>query len=223
MICADGVGSDSRKKLLPDVKNSYSGYVAWRGMVPESELDQILSKSLSEAITYYVFANSHILVYPIPSLNGSVAKGKRLINFVWYRNYAEGSELNDLLTGNDNQYRPLSVPPGLLKEHHVLEAKAVARARMPEDIADLILFDSISMEKSQSIPKELLQKLPRGEKFGLAGAINLENIREYSQLGFNFLDLSSGLERENLKGYKDHQKIKKFIDKVNEINENTSV
>ena len=67
-----------------------------------------------------------------------MTKGKRLINFVWYRNYAEGSELNDLLTGNDNQNRPLSVPPGLLKEHHVLEAKAVARARMPEDIADLI-------------------------------------------------------------------------------------
>ena len=38
------------------------------------------------------------------------------------------------------------------------------------------------MEKSQSIPKDLLQKLP-SEKFGLAGAINLENIREYSQLG----------------------------------------
>ena len=82
-----------------------------------------------------------------------------------------------------------------------------------EDIADLILFDSTSMEKSQSIPKDLLRKLPKGEKFGLAGAINLENIEEYSQLGFNFLDLSSGLEKENLKGYKDHLKIKNFINK----------
>ena len=86
-----------------------------------------------------------------------------------------------------------------------------------EEIADLILFDSTSMEKSQSIPKDLLRKLPKGKKFGLAGAINLENIREYSQLGFNFLDLSSGLERENLKGYKDHLKIKNFIKKINEL------
>ena len=98
MICADGVGSDSRKKLLPNVLSNYSGYVAWRGMVSESDLDQKLRERLFKAITYYVFANSHILVYPIP-LDGSVKKGERLINFVWYRNYAEGSELDDLLTG----------------------------------------------------------------------------------------------------------------------------
>ena len=138
MICADGVGSDSRKKLLPNVLSNYSGYVAWRGMVSESDLDQKLRERLSEAITYYVFANSHILVYPIPSLDGSVKKGERLINFVWYRNYAEGSELSDLLTGEDGKYRSISVPPGLLKEYHVLEAKAVAKARMPRDIANLV-------------------------------------------------------------------------------------
>ena len=105
----------------------------------------------------------------------------------------------------------------VIKAIKVKEQKDVAQYKNYEDIADLILFDSISMEKSQSIPKELLYKLPKGEKFGLAGAINLENIREYIQLGFNFLDLSSGLERENLKGYKDHHKIKNFINKVNEL------
>ena len=86
-----------------------------------------------------------------------------------------------------------------------------------ENVADLILFDSTSMEKSQSIPKDLLHKLPKGKKFGLAGAINLENVQEYCQLGFNFLDLSSGLEKENLKGYKDHLKIKSFMNKVNSL------
>ena len=105
----------------------------------------------------------------------------------------------------------------VIKAIKVKEQKDVALFKDYEDIADLILFDSTSMEKSQSIPKDLLNKLPKGEKFGLAGAINLENIQEYSQLGFNFLDLSSGLEKENLKGYKDHLKIKKFIDKVNEL------
>ena len=105
----------------------------------------------------------------------------------------------------------------VIKAIKVKEQKDVALFKDYEDIADLILFDSTSMEKSQSIPKDLLYKLPKGEKFGLAGAINLENIQEYSQLGFNFLDLSSGLERENLKGYKDHLKIKNFINKVNEL------
>ena len=105
----------------------------------------------------------------------------------------------------------------VIKAIKVKEQKDIALYKDYENIADLILFDSTSMEKSQSIPKDLLRKLPKGEKFGLAGAINLENIKEYSQLGFNFLDLSSGLERENLKGYKDHLKIKNFINKVNEL------
>ena len=111
----------------------------------------------------------------------------------------------------------------VIKAIKVKEQKDIALYENYEDIADLILFDSTSMEKSQSIPKDLLSKLPKGEKFGLAGAINSENVLEYSQLGFNFLDLSSGLEKENLKGYKDHLKIKKFIDKVNKINENTTI
>ena len=105
----------------------------------------------------------------------------------------------------------------VIKAIKVKEQKDVALYKNYEDIADLILFDSTSMEKSQSIPKNLLSKLPKGEKFGLAGAINLENVQEYCQLGFNFLDLSSGLEKENLKGYKDHLKIKRFMDKVNEL------
>jgi phosphoribosylanthranilate isomerase len=105
----------------------------------------------------------------------------------------------------------------VIKAIKVKEQKDVALYKNYEDKADLILFDSTSMEKSQSIPKDLLPKLPIGKNFGLAGAINLENIQEYSQLGFNFLDLSSGLERENLKGYKDHLKIKNFMNKINEL------
>ena len=105
----------------------------------------------------------------------------------------------------------------VIKAIKVKEQKDINLYKDYEDKADLILFDSTSMEKSQNIPKDLLNKLPKGEKFGLAGAINLQNIREYSQLGFNFLDLSSGLERENLKGYKDHLKIKNFVNIVNEL------
>ena len=105
----------------------------------------------------------------------------------------------------------------VIKAIKIKEPKDIALYKNYENSADLILFDSTSMEKSQSIPKDLLYKLPKGEKFGLAGAINIENVQEYSQLGFNFLDLSSGLEKGNLKGYKDHLKIKSFMSKVNSL------
>ena len=46
--------------------------------------------------------------------------------------------------------------------------------------ADIILFDTPGMEKSIEFPKDLISKLPKGEKFALAGSIsqnNIENIK----------------------------------------------
>ncbi len=138
LVCTDGVGSTARTALLPAATAEYSGYVAWRGMVPESELPPKVADRLTDAITYYVYANSHILVYPIPGLDGSVDDGDRLINFVWYRNYLEGDDLDDLLTDRSGARRDLSVPPGTVADHHVAEMRATAAARLP-DIVKLLV------------------------------------------------------------------------------------
>lgn len=81
--------------------------------------------------------------------------------------------------------------------------------------ADLILFDTPGMEKSIEFPKELISKIPKGEKFALAGSISEDNIENISKLGVNFFDLSSSLESQL--GYKDHRKIEKFVNKINEL------
>ncbi len=81
--------------------------------------------------------------------------------------------------------------------------------------ADVILFDTPGMEKSIKFPEELLSKLPKGEKYALAGSISEYNVENLTKLGHNFFDLSSSLEGEL--GYKDHLKIKNFIKKINEI------
>jgi 2,6-dihydroxypyridine 3-monooxygenase len=138
LVCADGVGSPARTRLLPGVKPAYSGYVAWRGMVPEAELDVATCTLFGDAITYYVYANSHILVYPIPGLDGSVKPGERLVNFVWYRNYLEGSDLDHVLTDASGQKRDISLPPGAASAQHVAEVRAVAAARLPEAIARVV-------------------------------------------------------------------------------------
>ncbi len=138
LVCADGVGSASRRTLQPDAGESYAGYVAWRGMVPESEIPTELAAALTDAITYYVYANSHILVYPIPGLDGSVEPGQRLINFVWYRNYLAGGDVDDLLTDRNGERRDLSIPPGFAAAHHVAEMKATAAARLPPQLAELV-------------------------------------------------------------------------------------
>ena len=81
--------------------------------------------------------------------------------------------------------------------------------------ADIILFDTPGMEKSLEFPKSLITKLPIGSKYALAGSISEDNVENISKLGVNFFDLSSSLESQL--GYKDHQKIKSFVSKINEI------
>ena len=83
------------------------------------------------------------------------------------------------------------------------------------DNADIILFDTPGMEKSLEFPRNLITKLPIGTKYALAGSISKDNIENIHKLGVNFFDLSSSLESQL--GYKDHRKIKDFINKINEI------
>ena len=83
------------------------------------------------------------------------------------------------------------------------------------DNADIILFDTPGMEKSIEFPKDLINKIPKGEKYALAGSISKDNVENISKLGVNFFDLSSSLEGQL--GYKDHRKIKNFINKINEL------
>ena len=138
VVCADGVGSRSRAGLLPQITQRYAGYVAWRGLVPERDLPD-RAAALVDAITYYVYANSHVLVYPIPGLDGSVVPGDRLVNFVWYRNYLAGSDVDDLMTDADGLRHDVSLPPGAVRLEHVQELRATALARVPRRIAEVVV------------------------------------------------------------------------------------
>ncbi|WP_051232681.1 FAD binding domain-containing protein [Pseudonocardia asaccharolytica] len=130
VVAADGVASGTRAALLPQVAPSYSGYVAWRGTMPESALRPATFAALADAITYQVLPGSHVLVYPIPGPSGALAAGERLMNFVWYRNVAAGPAFTDLMTGRDGRSHPVSLPPGATREKHV--------ERLRSDAADLL-------------------------------------------------------------------------------------
>lgn len=139
LVCADGVHSVLRQQLLPEAHREYAGYVAWRGMVPESSLPAATADALGDAITYAFTANSHILVYPIPSPSGSVEPGERLINTVWYRNYQAGGDFEDLMTDASGRRYDPTLPPGAARQEHVDEMRAHARARLPKVVADAVM------------------------------------------------------------------------------------
>jgi len=139
LVAADGVGSTFRQQLMPDVQHQYAGYVAWRGMVPERDLPPHVAAVYDDSIVYYVYANSHILLYPIPGQDGAVGRGQRLVNFVWYRNYSAGDDIHDLMVDSSGVRRDISLPPGAVRADHVAEMRATAAARLPGAICEVVL------------------------------------------------------------------------------------
>jgi 2,6-dihydroxypyridine 3-monooxygenase len=138
LVCADGISSTARAVLQPQARPAYAGYVAWRGTVEERQLSRGVRDLLTDSICYQVMPNSHILLYPIPALDGSVAPGRRLANFVWYRNYAAGEELDDLMTDRDGVRRDITLPRGAAREAHLHELRAVAAAQLAPRFTEVV-------------------------------------------------------------------------------------
>jgi 2,6-dihydroxypyridine 3-monooxygenase len=138
LVCADGIASRSRAALLPEVVPCYAGYVAWRGTVEEAVFEERSRAAFADALVYQSIPASHILVYPIPNADGSTESGRRLLNFVWYRNYAQGGPLSSLMTNRDGVVCERTLPPGEVRSEHINEARAFARANLAPPFADLV-------------------------------------------------------------------------------------
>ena len=139
LVLADGVQSTGRAQLFPGVEPRYSGYVAWRGTVEERDLPPRALTRLDDTLTYVLMRNSHILVYPIPGTEGSVAHGRRLWNFVWYRNVEAGAPLDALLTDEEGVRHAVSLRPGRVRRPFVEALKAGARWQLPDAVADVVV------------------------------------------------------------------------------------
>ena len=138
LVCADGISSNARARLLPDARARYAGYVAWRATLPESELTTASFEALRDSITYALLPSGHVLVYPIPDLDGALEPGRRLANLVWYHNYEEGDALDDLMTDRSGGRQALSLPPGSVRPEHVAWTREFADVHMAPAIAEIL-------------------------------------------------------------------------------------
>jgi len=138
LVCADGIGSRARQVLLPEVEPRYAGYVAWRGTVVEQDLSPGAGEALLGAIVYHLVPHGHFLAYPIPNVDGSVEPGRRLTNWLWYRNVAEGEDLDALMTDRAGVRRPVSLAPGAVAPSRLEELRAAAAAELPPPVAELV-------------------------------------------------------------------------------------
>jgi 2-polyprenyl-6-methoxyphenol hydroxylase-like FAD-dependent oxidoreductase len=98
VVFADGISSPARRAMFPQVQREYAGYVGWRGTVPEGRLSSGTLGLVGDSLTYGVAPGTHMVLYPIPGPDGSVAEGERLMNYVWYRNVEAGARWQELAT-----------------------------------------------------------------------------------------------------------------------------
>ncbi|OKH59741.1 hypothetical protein NIES2130_07745 [Scytonema sp. HK-05] len=138
LIGADGGSSTVRQQFLPEVQYRYAGYVAYRGLVEETELDRSTAALFTERFVFYQFPNSHILQYVIPGANESLVPGERRFNWVWYVNYDEANELPRILTDKLERHRDYSIPPGMLAPFVEREMRTYADAMLAPPFQKLI-------------------------------------------------------------------------------------
>ncbi|KAL2279625.1 hypothetical protein FJTKL_13312 [Diaporthe vaccinii] len=139
IVGADGPSSTIRKILEPEVQRKFTGYCALRGTVPENEVSQAAKEAFSERFTFFHASGIQILAYLIPGKNGTTEPGQRLVNFVYYTNFPEGSdELDEVMTDKNGQRRHITMPPGMMPSAAWEKQKQIARDRLPPQFAEIV-------------------------------------------------------------------------------------
>jgi 2-polyprenyl-6-methoxyphenol hydroxylase-like FAD-dependent oxidoreductase len=138
LVGADGYGSLVRRTYMPESNPIYAGYIAYRGLIEESELDADFASFYAGKFTLYQGANTHILSYFVPGANGELEAGKRRLNWVWYVNKTE-AELSKVLLDKDDGQRRWAVPQGFLSDQNATDLRERAVAELPEICARMVL------------------------------------------------------------------------------------
>ncbi|WP_263358848.1 FAD binding domain-containing protein [Acidicapsa ligni] len=139
VIAADGSRSTLRDQLLPGHKPAYAGYVAWRGLVAESALDEATRHALCERMSFFTPDKEQALIYSVPGEQGETEPGGRRLNLVWYRPARTGGELEDLLTGEDGTRYEHAIPPPAIARRTVADMREAAARLLPAPMRNMVL------------------------------------------------------------------------------------
>jgi len=137
LVGADGARSALRAQLLPGLQPAYAGYVAWRGLVPEAELDAASRLVLDGTFAFQQGEGHMLLEYMVPGETGATARGQRRWNWVWYRR-VEKAALTALLTDRTGKAHAWSLPPGALADTQAHRLRTDAGAMLAPPFAALV-------------------------------------------------------------------------------------
>ncbi|XRM38162.1 hypothetical protein ABZX51_001594 [Aspergillus tubingensis] len=181
VLGADGPRSIVRQLFLPPSPQSatnnenhrkYAGYLAWRGIIHESQVPPTTLSLFSSNMTYNIRKHpthgSHIIVYHIPGPNGSIAPGTRYLNLCWYQNVA-AEDLPTLMTDIHGVRHHTTVPRGLVPARIWDSQRALAKQVLdfPEPYMELLrMIDAPFLHLITDYP-------PAGKTWFLDGRVRL--------------------------------------------------
>ncbi|MFL1013413.1 FAD binding domain-containing protein [Flavisericum labens] len=137
VLFADGYNSLGRSILFPEKKLKYRGYVLYRGLLQESEIDG--TSPLKDEILRLSYNNEpgHNVVYFIPNENGSIKEGERVFNWAAYV-AIPNSELDELMTDKEGKIRFGTLPPGNLTKKNEERLKKFLSKNIPDHYAEVV-------------------------------------------------------------------------------------
>lgn len=114
-IAADGYRSATRAHFAPETMSRYAGYIAWRGVVDEADLQNDLIDFFDDTFSFCNLDDGgHALCYFIPGNELGSEPGRRRLNWVWYVTIGEEAAFHAIMTDRDGRHRDAAVPQGLV-------------------------------------------------------------------------------------------------------------
>lgn len=137
VLFADGYQSLGRKLLFPNVDLNYRGYMLWRGLLPEQEMDDSILLGSRVTRLAYTSLPGHLVVYFVPGEDGSMEPGHRLFNWAAYIPLPE-SELSTFMVGHDGTSYSGTIPPGKMRPTEENRLKQLMQDNLPTYYSDIL-------------------------------------------------------------------------------------
>ena len=137
LVGADGYHSAVRNHTFPGSQPFYAGYVAYRGLVPESSLSDEEIDFFENALTVFDYPNARMMVYLVPGRNGEVERGQRILNWAWANNQPEEQMQRTMMDVSGHQFE-FSISPGGMSASGVSELNLLAQVKLPKQLRKLV-------------------------------------------------------------------------------------
>ena len=138
LIAADGIHSTIRAQLAPDVAPRYAGYVAWRGVIEESEMTASEHALLFGRMCFALPEGELLLALGMPGRDADTRPGHRRYYWIWFRPADEANALPALCTDATGRCHGGSIPPHLVRAEVVCDLQQAAEASIAPALAAII-------------------------------------------------------------------------------------